>query len=114
MPNTYDWSSFYQALCQHGPNLLLGIDDEVREIIAMTAETSDMYWSDGMEEQMAIGAEEGLRAGVLAALEVWRENVLAALDSNFGILLDRGTVRINKDSPLLIELEKAAKGTGEA
>lgn len=34
MTETYDWSSFYDALCQHGPNLLLGIDDELREMIA--------------------------------------------------------------------------------
>ena len=114
MPKSYDWSSFYDSLCQHGPELLLGIDDDVREIIAITAETTDTFWSDGLQEQMSIASEEGLRAGVLAALEVWRENVIAALDDNFGIQLDRGAVRIDPESPILTALVAAAQGGGEA
>ena len=39
MAEAYDWSGFYGALCEHGPQLLLGIDEDdgVREVIAMTA-----------------------------------------------------------------------------
>lgn len=114
MPNTFDWSSFYITLCQQGPELLLGIDDEVRELIAMLAGTTDTFWSEGMQEQMAIASEESLRAGVLAALDVWRENILAALDSDFGIPLDRGAVRIDNDSPILSALLAAAQGDGDA
>lgn len=114
MPKSYDWSSFYDSLCQHGPELLLGIDDEMREIIAMTAATTDTFWSEGMQEQMSIASEEGLRAGVLAALDAWLENVIAALDENFGIQLDRRAVRIDPDSPILMALVAAAQGGGEA
>ena len=37
MSETYDWSSFYEALCMHVPNLLLGIDDELREMIEIAS-----------------------------------------------------------------------------
>ena len=113
MPKSYDWSSFYETLCQRGPDLLLGIGDDVREIIAITAETTDTFWSEGMQEQLSIASEEGLRAGVLAALDVWLENVIAALESDFGIQLDRRVVRVDPDSPILMALVAAAQGDQE-
>ncbi len=111
MTGTYDWSGFYRALCEHGPQLLLGIDEDdgVREVIAVTAAGTDDFWSDGLSDPLAEGAAAGdLRAGVLGALELWRENVLSALSDNFGIELDRGAVTIDADSPLIDVLVQAA------
>ena len=112
MAETYDWSAFYRALCQHGPQLLLGIDDDdgVREVIAMTAANEpDDFWSDGLSDPLAEGAAAGdLRAGVRGALELWRENVLTTLSGNFGIELDWDVVTIDTDSPLIDVLVKAA------
>lgn len=109
MSETYNWSRFYEALCMHGPNLLLGIDDELRDIIEITASTTDMFWSDGLQEHLASGADGGsLRAGVLAALELWRENVLQTLNADFAIELDWGAVSIDTASPLIDELVATA------
>jgi hypothetical protein len=109
MTETYNWSIFYDALSRHGPNLLLGIDDELREMIEELGSSTDMFWSDGLQDCLAQGAEQGdLRAGVLSALELWRENVLQALDSNFGIELDWQAVSIDTTSPLIDELVAAA------
>lgn len=105
----YDWSSFYTALCQYGPNLLLGIDDETREIVRDLASTTDMFWSDGLQEHLAVGAEnDDLRAGVLSTLQLWRENVLQTLEVDFGFELDWQAVSIDAGSPLIDELVTAA------
>ena len=105
----YNWTRFYNALCRHGPNMLLGVDEDTLEIIKMFASTTDMFWSDGLEECLAIGFANGdRRAGVLSALELWRENVLEALDSNFGMELDWELVCIDDTSPLIDELVEAA------
>lgn len=109
MPEIYDWSSFYTALCQHGPTLLLGIDDETREMILNLASTTDIFWSDGLQELLAEGTANGnLRAGVMAAINLWRENVLQVLADDFALELDWQTVRIDKTSPLVDELVEAA------
>ncbi|MEA3440763.1 MAG: hypothetical protein U9R58_10810 [Chloroflexota bacterium] len=109
MAETYDWSSFYEALCHHGPNLLLGIDDDVREIIKAWASSTDMFWSDGLQELLVEGATDGnMRAGVLSVLELWRENVLETLDADFGIELDWQNVSFDAASPLILELIEAA------
>jgi len=109
MTDTYNWTGFYRALCRHGPNLLVGIDEGMREIIEMYASSTDMFWSEGLEECLAEGAAGGsLQDGVLSALEVWRGNVLDALDANFGIELDWELVSINDDSPLIDDLVEAA------
>lgn len=111
MAETYDWSGFYGALCKHGPHLLLGLaeDGGVREVIAMTAATEDRYWSDGLQDLLASHATDGdLRAGVVAALELWRENVLMALSDDFGIFLDWGEVTVDTSSPLINVLVEAA------
>ena len=116
MAETYDWSGFYGALCEHGPQLLLGIDgdDGVREVIAMLAANEpDDFWSDGLSDPLAEGTAAGdLRAGVLGVLELWRENVLAALSANFGIELDWSAVTIDADSPLIDVLVRAASPDG--
>jgi hypothetical protein len=105
----YNWPRFYSALCLHGPTLLLGVDEDTREIIQMSAATTDMYWSEGLEECLAEGAAGGsLQIGVLSALELWRENVLDTLDSSFGIELDWALVCIDDTSPLIDELVEAA------
>jgi hypothetical protein len=109
MTETYNWSRFYKALCRHGPNLLLGIDEGMGEIIEMNAASTDMFWSEGLEECLAEGvAGSSLRDGVLSALGLWRENVLDALDTNFGIELDWELVFIDDASPLIDELVEAA------
>lgn len=95
----FDWSGFYEALCGHGPSLLEGIDEETRSIVALTAET-DSFWSDGLSEVLAEGAaRDDLRAGVLAAVEIWRENVLTVLADDYGIELEWGEVTIDTDHP---------------
>lgn len=109
MTENYDWSNFYEALCQHGPNLLLNIDDETREMIGELASNTDMFWSDGLQERLADGASnEDMRPGVLSAIEMWRENVLQTLDSDFAIELDWQTVIIDTASPLIDDLVTAA------
>lgn len=109
MTESYDWSSFYNKLCNRGPNLLLGIDDDVREMIEEFASSTDMFWSDGMQELLAEKFTIGdLRAGVLSALELWRENVLQTIDTDFGIELDWQTVSIDTASPQIEELVEAA------
>jgi hypothetical protein len=109
MSDTYSWSRFYGMLCRHGPNLLVGIDEGTREIIEMCASSTDMFWSEGLEECLAEGAAGGsLQGGVLSALELWRENVLDALDTNFGIEMEWELVCIDGASPLIDELVEAA------
>jgi hypothetical protein len=109
MAETYNWSSFYDALCRHGPDLLTGIDDDLREIIADVAATTDMFWSDGLQEQLAEGAANGnLRAGVMAAINLWRENVLETLDADFSFELNWHRVTIDAASPLVDKLVEAA------
>ena len=110
MSETYDWSNFYDTLCRHGPNLLLGIDDDSRVHLGIAASSTDMFWSEGLQELLAEGAANGtLRAGVLAALELWRENVLQTLEADFGFELDWQTVSIDTASPLIDELVEAAR-----
>jgi hypothetical protein len=105
----YNWPRFYRALCQRGPTLLLGVDEDTREIIQMSASSTDLFWSEGLEELLAAGAAGGsLRDGVLSALGLWRENVLDALDTNFGIELDWDLVSIDDASSLIDQLVEAA------
>ncbi len=109
MTEIYNWTRFYKLLCQHGPNLLDGIDEGMREIIEMNSASTDMFWSEGLEACLAEGAAGGsLRDGVLSALELWRENVLDALDTNFGIELNWDQFWIDGASPLIDELVAAA------
>ena len=109
MNETYNWSSFYRALCRYGPNLLVGIDEGVREIIEMSSTSTDMFWSEGLEECLGDEAAEGnLRGGVLSALEVWRENVIDRLDANFGIELDWELVGMDNNPALIDALVEAA------
>jgi len=105
----YNWTRFYRALCQQGPTLLLGLDEDLREIIQMSAADTDMFWSEGLEEFLRMGAADGdMRSGVLSALELWRENVLDALESSFGMELDWEMVAIDYTSPLIDELVESA------
>ena len=105
----YNWPSFYNALSQLGPTLLLGVNKNLRDVIKMAAADTDMFWSEGLEEFLRIGAVDGdMRSGVLSALELWRENVLDALESSFGIELDWEMVAIDYGSPLIDALVEAA------
>jgi hypothetical protein len=105
MAETYDWSGFYEALCRHGPSILTGIDEDLREMIEGWGSTTDMFWSEGLQELLAQGTADGdLRAGVLAAIELWRENVLQTLEADFAIELDWQAVNIDTTSPLIDDL----------
>ena len=109
MTETYDWSVFYEALCRHGPSLLVGIDEDLRDVIGDIASSTDMFWSEGLQELLAEGAANGdLRAGVLTALELWRENVLQTLEADFAVELDWQAVNIDTASPLVDELVEVA------
>ncbi len=110
MAESYDWSTFHETLRRHGPQLLLGIDDpDLLEIIEITATTTDSFWSDGLQSLLADGAGRGdMRSGVLAVLELWRENVLTVLADEFITELDWGLVAIDTESPLVDELVQAA------
>jgi len=82
MTETCDWSRFYSALCNLGPHLLLGIDDYTLEMIEAVASSTDMFWSDGLQELLAEkSTNDDLRANVLSVLELWKENVLQTIDT---------------------------------
>jgi len=105
----YDWSGFYNVLCQHGPNLLVGVDEGLREVIKELSTTTDMFWSEGLEASLAEGAASGaLHEGVLLALDDWRFNVINQLEASFGISLDWDQVSIDADSPIIDRLVDAA------
>ena len=105
----YNWPRFYKGLCRHGATLLLGVDDDLREIIQMSASSMDLFWSEGLEELLAASAADGdMRAGVLSLLELWRVNVLEILDTDFGNELDWELVCIDDTSPLIDELVEDA------
>jgi hypothetical protein len=68
-----------------------------------------MFWSDGLEELLRMGAVDGdMRKGVLSALDLWRENVLDAIESSYGIELNWKAVSIDIESHLIDELVEAA------
>lgn len=109
MTQSYDWTSFYQALCQEGPDLLRGISEDVRDVIKDISTTTDMFWSEGLEGCLAEGAAaDDLREGVLWALDQWRENVLDQLEASFGLSLDWEQVSLDTDSPIINVLVEAA------
>ena len=105
----YNWSGFYNALCQHGPDLLEGIDESLREIIKEISTTTDMFWSESLEEILAEAAAAGsLRDGVLQAIEQWRDIVIDQLDNAFSITLEMDEVTINANSLIIDRLVDAA------
>ena len=109
MIETYDWSSFHNALRKLGPRLLIGIDNYTREMIEEFASSTDMFWSDGLQDLLVQNdPKDDLRASVLSVLGLWRENVLQTIDTNFSIELDWKTVSIDTASPLIDELVEAA------
>lgn len=108
MSDDCDWAGFYRALCERGPQLLEGIDDETRGIIALTA-TTDAFWSEGLQETLVeAAARNGLRAGVLAAVELWREAVLTVLSDDYAIDLDWDRVTFDAGHSVIDDLVTAA------
>ena len=93
---TADWGSFYRAVCERAGSLLTGLDDESAAVIGAAASSSDVFWSESLLATFEDFSAESPRAGVEAALEVWRENVLEV----FGDLLDldRRAVRVAPDA----------------
>ena len=111
MAETYDWAGFYQALCEHGPELLVGIDryEGGRALVAAIAAGTDAFWSEGLQALLAEGAGNGdLRGGVLAAVELWRETVLGVLTGDFSIEIDWAEVTVDVESSLITTLVAAA------
>lgn len=109
MNETYDWANFYDALCKLGPHLLTGIDEDTRELIEELARTTDTFWSDGLQDLLGEGVNnDDVRAGVLSVLDLWRENVLQVINSDFYLELSWKTVKIDKTSPLIDKLVEAA------
>ncbi len=110
MGDPYDWPSFHEALRTSGPKLLIGLDEETREIVTIIASSTDRFWSDGLEDMLAQGALDGdLRGGVLMTLELWRENVLTALSDDFSMEFDWSAISIDAESPLVAKLVQAAR-----
>ncbi len=113
-PVDYDWSGFYRVLNVHGPALLTGLGPSERELVAEIAGTEDTFWSDGLQDLLAAGAAAGdLRSGVLAAVELWRENVLAELTEDIGLEIEWASVTVDEGSPLIDALVAAATPDGE-
>ncbi len=109
MDKPYNWTDFYNALCKLGPDLLQGISEDLREATTIISTTSDMFWSESLEEILAEGARAGsLRDGVLQAVDAWLENVIDALNVSFGMDFDMNQVTINTDSPIIDQLVEAA------
>jgi hypothetical protein len=106
---TADWGAFYRAVCESAGSLLTGLDDDDREVIAEGAAGTDMFWSASMLDAFVDFSEESTREGVEAALEVWRENVLAA----FGDLLDLDRSAVAVDPAVVARLVAAAEPDGE-
>jgi hypothetical protein len=109
MNQSYNWSGFYNCLCQNGPDLLLGIDEDLREVIREIGTTTDMFWSENLEGFLARGAaDDSFRDGVLLAVDQWRMNVVDQMENSFGMSLDSDEVSINASSPTVDILINAA------
>lgn len=54
----FNWSSFYTSLCQFGPDILMGINDGLREIIKEINTTTDMFCSESLKECLAISSTD--------------------------------------------------------
>jgi hypothetical protein len=109
MAKPLNWSNFYNLLCELGPDLLLGIDDETRDMIRMAGSSTDMFWSEELQVLLEEGAvSESIRDGVLMSVGHWRENVLISLADNFGFELDWQAVQLDENSPLIDQLVEAA------
>lgn len=105
MSKTINWASFYNMLCRQGPDLLLGIDEDLRAVIKETSLTTDMFWSEELQVLLEEKAASGeLKEGVMLVLEQWRENVLASLAADFGFEQNSKSVGLDKGSPLIEEL----------
>ncbi len=104
-----NWSEFFNALCQQGPDLLVGIDENLRRVIKEISTTTDMFWAESLEESLRESAAAGsLRDGVLQAVDQWRYNVMDKLDAAFSITFGRDEVTINDRSSIIDRLVDAA------
>jgi hypothetical protein len=104
-----NWPRFSEALREHGPQLLDGIDDGTREIVAAYAVATDEFFSSALQAALFDHAATGdLRMAVLATLEVWREIVVNALSADFGIELEWSATTIDTASPRIGDLVVAA------
>jgi hypothetical protein len=107
----YNWPRFYRLLGEKGPDLLTGVDKKVIDtFIRDQAKSTDEFYSYGMEYVLSEAAEEGnLEGGVLAALEEWKENIIANyFDFGTGLGDDIQTMEIDLDSKIIAELIEAA------
>jgi len=110
MDDVADWSGFYLALCSIGSQAIAGLDPDDRELIDTIAGSTDEFWSGELQATFEdTAADEGIRAAVVAALEVWLRSIRSTLRANFGIGLS-GSPKVTPDSPALERLIAAASG----
>ena len=105
-----DWSAFYLALCSVGSRAIAGLAEDDRELIDTIAGSTDGFWSGELQATFEdAAADSGVRAAVLAALEVWLRSVRSALRTDFGVGLS-GSPKVDPRSPAIDELIAAAGG----
>ena len=99
-------------LGEKGPDLLIGVDKKVIDsFIRDKAKSSDEFLSYDMEYVLSEAAAAGdLAGGVIAALEEWKENIIANyFDFDTGLGDDIQNIEIDPESEIIDELVEAAK-----
>jgi hypothetical protein len=108
----YNWPRFCKVLGEKGPDLLIGVEKNVIDsFIRNQAKSTDEFLSYDMEYVLSEAAAEGdLERGVIAALEEWKENIIANY-FDFGTGLGDGiqNIEIDLESKIIDELVEAAK-----
>jgi hypothetical protein len=108
----YNWPRCCKVLGEKGSDLLIGVDKKVTDsFIRDKAKSSDEFLSYDMEYVLSEAAAEGdLERGVIAALEEWKENIIANY-FDFGTGLGDGiqNIEIDLESKIIDELVEAAK-----
>ena len=108
----YNWPRFCEVLGEKGPDLLTGVEKKVIDtFIRDKAKGTDEFLSYDMEYVLSEAAAAGdVEGGVIAALEEWKENIIANY-FDFGTGLGDGIQKIGIDleSKIVAELVEAAK-----
>ena len=79
-----EWGVFYQTLNRLGPRLLVGVEPDLIEYISVEADSSDSFWSEGLEYNFELWKEGKKDDAVKNALEEWVLNVKSHLHDIFG------------------------------
>ena len=108
----YNWPRFCGVLGEKGALLLTGVEKKVIDtFIRDNAKDTDEFLSYDMEYALSEAAAEGdLEGGVIAALEEWKENIIANyFDFGTGLGDDIPNIGIDLESKIIAELVEAAK-----